>query len=44
MFVFHSTSGTLQWEARYLDLLGQPNDLQIVIAQPVVAKNHALLA
>jgi hypothetical protein len=29
---------------RHLDLLGLPIDLQIVIAQPVVAKNDALLA
>jgi hypothetical protein len=44
MFVFHLTSGALRWAMRYLDLLGLPIYLQIVIAQPVVVKNHVLLA
>jgi hypothetical protein len=44
MLVLYSVGGTPQWAVRHLDLLSLPIDLQIVIAQPVVAKNDTLLA
>jgi hypothetical protein len=44
VFVLYSTGGTLQCAVRHIDLLGLPFNLQIVIAQPIVAQDDALLA
>jgi hypothetical protein len=44
MLVLYLTSGTLQWVVGHLDLLSLLIDLCVVIPQPVVAKDDALLA
>jgi hypothetical protein len=40
--IFNSAGGTLQWAARYLDILHLPVDLWVMIAQPVVSQDQAL--
>jgi hypothetical protein len=44
MLIFNSAGGALQGAARHFDILCLPGDLWVMIAQPVVSQDQALLS